>query len=309
MLESMVQNPRPTRAEASDVANAIFDCTDVIMLSGETAKGAYPVEAVRTMATIASKAESTIDYAKRMNDEQRTVKRSVNTAINYATCSTANDLGASCIITVTKSGYTARMVAAFRPKSPILACALEPTVLRQLNLVWGCVPTLIASVNSVTDDVFEQATEKAVDLGMAKTGDSVVLTAGVPVGVTGTTNTLKVHIVGDVLVISTGVGNKTVSGKSVVIKVAAEAEKYFKKGDILVTHATNKDFLPYIKKAAALVVEAGEANSHAETVGKALDIPVIIAAHGASDIIKNGTLITVDSKKGFVYNGIPQEKK
>lgn len=308
MLESMIQNPRPTRAEASDVANAIFDGTDVIMLSGETAKGSYPVEAVRTMATIAQAAEGSIDYSKRMNDEQRTVKRSFNTAINYATCSTANDLGASCIITVTKSGYTARMVSKFRPKSPILACALDSTVLRQLNLVWGCIPTLIAPSNNVTDDVFGQAIQKAVELGMAKTGDSVVITAGVPVGVTGTTNTLKVHIVGDVLVKGTGIGNKTVSGKGVIIKVAEEAEKFFKKGDILVVHDTNDDFLPYIKKAAALVVESAAVNSHAATVGKALDIPVIIGAQGAVDILKNGNVITVDSKKGFVYNGIPQEK-
>lgn len=307
MLESMVHNPRPTRAEANDVANAIFDGTDAIMLSGETAKGSYPVESVKMMATIAETTEASIDYIEEMNQNHATLQRSMTNAISYACCATANDLNAACIITVTKSGYTARMVSMFRPLSPIIACTMEEYVWRQLNLVWGCIPTIFSATYDSTDDVFNEAIEKAVERKLAKNGDSVIITAGVPIGVSGTTNTLKVHVVGDVLVKGVGVGDKIVSGKAVIIKVIDEAEKFFQKGDILVTHETNNDFLPYIKKASALIVEVDESeNNHAEIVGKALDIPVIVGAKGAIDMVRNGVLITVDSKKGFVYNGIPQ---
>lgn len=306
MLESMVHNPRPTRAEANDVANAIFDGTDAIMLSGETAKGAYPIESVKMMATIAETTEKSIDYISEMGRNHSNSLRDMTNAISYATCATANDLKASCIITVTKAGYTPRMVSMFRPESPILACSVDEYMWRQLNLVWGCIPTTFSPTYNNTDDVFNEAIQKAVDLGLAKNGDAVIITAGVPVGVSGTTNTLKVHIVGDVLVKGTGIGNKIVSGKGVVIKVVEEAEKFFQKGDILITHETNNDFLPYIKKASAIIVEVGSENNHTEIVAKALDIPVIIGAKGAVGLIRNGILLTVDSKKGFVYNGIPQ---
>lgn len=307
MLDSMIHNPRPTRAEANDVANAIFDGTDAIMLSGETAKGAYPVDSVKMMSTIAQATEASIDYIEEMNKNHATLQRSVSNAISYACCTTANDLGASSIITVTKSGYTARMVSMFRPMSPILCCTTEEYVWRQLNLVWGCIPAIISPTYNSTDDVFNEGINKAVELKIAKNGDSVIIIAGVPIGVSGTTNTLKVHIVGDVLVKGTGVGNKVVSGKGVVIKVLEEAEKFFQKGDIMITHETNNEFIPYIKKAAALIIETDESeNNHAEIVGKALDIPVILGAKNATDMIRNGILITVDTKKGFVYNGIPQ---
>lgn len=308
MLDSMIHNPRPTRAEANDVANAIFDGTDAIMLSGETAKGSYPVESVKMMAMIAKTTEDSIDYIEEMNKTHTTLQRNMTNAISYASCATANDLKASCIITVTNSGYTAKMVSMFRPLSTILACTMKEHVLRQLNLVWGCIPSMFSADYNNTDDVFSEAIQKAVEFNLAKNGDSVVITAGVPIGVSGTTNTLKVHVVGDVLAKGIGIGDKVISGKAVVIKLVEEAEKFFQKGDILITHETNNDFLPYIKKAAALIVELGsnDGNSHAEIVSKALDIPVIIATQNATDLIKNGVLITVDSKKGFVYNGIPK---
>lgn len=307
MLDSMIHNPRPTRAEANDVANAIFDGTDAVMLSGETAKGAYPIDSVKMMATIAQTTEASIDYIEEMKKTHATLQRSVTNAISYACCATANDLKASCIITVTKSGYTGRMVSMFRPMSPILCCTMGEHVWRQLNLVWGCIPTIFSATYNNTDDVFNEAITKAVELKLAKNGDSVIIIAGVPIGVSGTTNTLKVHIVGDVLVKGKGVGDKVISGKGVIIKVLEEAEKFFQKGDILITHETNNDFLPYIKKASALIVESDASeNNHAEIVGKALDIPVILGAKNATEMIRNGILITIDSKKGFVYNGIPQ---
>lgn len=307
MLDSMIHNPRPTRAEANDVANAIFDGTDAVMLSGETAKGAYPIDSVKMMATIAQTTEASTEYIEEMKKTHATLQRSVTNAISYACCATANDLKASCIITVTKSGYTGRMVSMFRPMSPILCCTMGEHVWRQLNLVWGCIPTIFSATYNNTDDVFNEAITKAVELKLAKNGDSVIIIAGVPIGVSGTTNTLKVHIVGDVLVKGKGVGDKVISGKGVVIKVLEEAEKFFQKGDILITHETNNDFLPYIKKASALIVESdANENNHAEIVAKALDIPVILGAKNATEMIRNGILITIDSKKGFVYNGIPQ---
>ncbi|WP_341878263.1 pyruvate kinase [Defluviitalea saccharophila] len=310
MLDSMVRNPRPTRAEANDVANAIFDGTDAIMLSGETAKGSYPVESVIMMSTIAKRTESSIDYIKNMSEFHRTIQTDITNAISHATCTTAADLNAACIVTVTKSGGTARMVSKFRPSSPVLGCTIDEQTWRQLNLVWGCIPVK-TELKSTTDELFSLAVDKSVETGVAKTGDIIVITAGVPVGVSGTTNILKVHIVGNVLVKGEGIGNKVVAGTASVIKVVEEAEKYFKKGDILVTYRTNNDFLPYIKKASAIVVEEGEEgeNSHAAIVARALDIPVIIGAKNAVTLIRSGTLITVDSKNGFVYNGMPEKTR
>jgi len=192
MLESMIQNPRPTRAEANDVANAIFDGTDVIMLSGETAKGAYPVEAVKMMATIAEATESSINYTKRLRQNHSNVQKNVTNAICYATCTTASDLGAACIITITKGGYTPRMVAMFKPEMPIMACTMEERVLRQVNLIWGCIPVMFDIESMGTDECFENAMLLAGEKGLAQKGDIVALTGGMPIGITGNTNILKV---------------------------------------------------------------------------------------------------------------------
>lgn len=310
MLDSMVRNPRPTRAEANDVANAIFDGTDAIMLSGETAQGAYPAESVIMMSTIARRTESSIDYIKNMSEIHRSIQTNITNAISHATCTTAADLNAACIVTVTRSGSTARMVSKFRPSSPVIGCTINEQTWRQLNLVWGCIPVR-SDLKNTTDELFNQAVEKSVEIGLAKNGDIIVITAGVPIGVSGTTNILKVHIVGNVLVKGMGIGQKVVSGTARVIKVVEEADKYFKKGDILVTHSTNNSFLPYIKKASAIIVEQGEEgeNSHAAIVGRTLDIPVIVGANNAVELIRNGTLITVESKNGLVYNGIPNDNQ
>lgn len=311
MLDSMVRNPRPTRAEASDVANAIFDGTDAIMLSGETASGAYPIESVKVMATIARRTESSINYVEAINKNYRQIRTNITNAISHATCTTAADLNAACIVTVTKSGSTARMVSKFRPACPILACTIDERAWRQANLVWGCVPVK-AQLKATSDELFQQAVDKAVETGIAQNGDLVVITAGVPVGVSGTTNILKVHIVGNVLVKGIGIGNKVISGDATVIKVLEEAEKYFKKGDILVAYDTNNDYLPYMKKASAIIVEAegeGDEPTHGEIVGRALDIPVIIGAKNAVELLQKSKVITVDSKVGLVYNGIPNLNK
>lgn len=307
MLESMVNNPRPTRAEANDVANAIFDGSDAIMLSGETAKGDYPIEAVAMMAKIAQRTESSINYGHNLAEQFQSGQTNITNAISYAACATAAELKTSCICSVTKSGFTARMISRFRPCCPIVACTIDPMVWRQLNLVWGC-KAMFHDSPVKNEEVFQLAMKKAVESDIAKNGDTVVMAIGVPVGVSGSTNTLRVDIVGDVICKGIGIGNKKISGKSRIIKVLNEAERKFKKGDILVTTNTSNELIPYIKKASAIIVGPVDhpENCHAEIVGRALDIPVILCNAKVIDFIPNDTLITVDAKKGFVYTGIPE---
>lgn len=307
MLESMVTNPRPTRAEANDVANAIFDGSDAIMLSGETAKGDYPVEAVAMMAKIAQTTENSINYSRNLTRQFQAEATTITNAISYAACTTAAELKTACICTVTKSGFTGRMISKYRPCCPIVACAVDPMVWRQLNLVWGCKP-VFNNKPIKSEDVFDLAMQSATASGIAKNGDTVVMAIGVPVGVSGSTNTLRVDIVGDVLCKGIGIGSKKISGKARVVKVRGEVERKFKKGDILVTTSTDNDLMPYIKKASALIIGPIERteNCHAEIVGRALDIPVILCNQKVIDFIPHDTLITVDAKKGFVYMGIPE---
>lgn len=191
MLESMINNPRPTRAETADVANAIYDGTTAIMLSGESAAGKYPLEAVKTMARIAERTEQDIDYSGRMKKVTQDMKGDITTAISHATCTTAADLNAAAIITVTMSGFTAGMVSRFKPGCMIIGCSVNPRVCRQLNLLWGVEPLLIEKKDTA-GDLFEEATLQAKKAGLIKEGDVVVLTAGVPLGTTGTTNMLRV---------------------------------------------------------------------------------------------------------------------
>ncbi len=304
MLDSMVNNPRPTRAEANDVANAIFDGTDAIMLSGETAKGKYPVESVKMMARIAAYTESSIDYNSNLIKHRRSFQANFTNAMGFAACTMSADLDAPCIITVTESGFTPRMVSKFRPSCNILALTSDACTYRQLNLTWGCVPEMEKEISG-DDEVFKVAVQRALESGLAEVGDTVVIAAGIPVGTATTTNTLKVQIVGNVKAKGRGIGNKTVKGYANVVKVIEEAEKYFKSGDILVTTTTNNAMMPYIKKAAAIVVGSWEKvdNSHTEIIAEALDIPVIICDANVVDLIQDGIPITVDSKNGFVYNG------
>jgi pyruvate kinase len=295
----MIRNPRPTRAEASDVANAIFDGTSGVMLSGETASGKHPVEALEVMRKIAEKAESAVNYWKRFDTEITEISTSVTNAISHATCTTALDLKASAIITVTQSGHTARMVARFRPACPIIATTVNPKVQRQLNLSWGVTPYLV-KMATTTDELFDMGIEKALESGMVKNGDLAVITAGVPTGISGTTNTLKVHIVGKVLVQGTGIGEAAATGELCVASTPKEALDNFCDGNILVVPFTDNSMLPVIKRAAAIVVEEGGQASHTATVGMALDIPVIVGAENATKILKTGSVVTVDAERGLV---------
>ena len=309
MLESMVHSPRPTRAEANDVANANFDGSDAIMLSGETAAGAYPLEAVATMARIALKAESAVDYAAKLANTTEPARVNITNAISMAACATAAELKTAAITTVTKSGFTARMISRYRPACPLIASTSDETVWRQMNLIWGCKPMLYTG-ELPRGGVFDTALEIAVKSGLLKNGDTVVSALGMPLGFSGATNTLRVDIVGDVLCKGKGVGTKRATGTARVITARDGVERTFHQGDILVTTATDSSFMPYIRKAAAIVVGPLDqnVNSHAEVAGMALDIPVIVCNAKVVDFIPAHSLITVDAEKGFVYKGIPKEE-
>ncbi len=303
MLDSMIRNPRPTRAETTDIANGIYDGTSAIMLSGETSVGKYPVESLKTMARIAVRTERSIDYRKRFALESFNVQPNVTNAISHATCTTAHDLGAAAIISVTKSGHTARMVSKFRPACPIVATTTSVKVYRQLAISWGVYP-LLADIKETTDDLFDHAVEKALQSGIVKNGDLVVITAGLPLGISGTTNILKVHLVGHVLVEGVGVNNLSVSGNVCVAKSCEQALREFNEGDILVAEYTCNDLLPILKKAGGIIVEEPGMTSHAAIVGLALDIPVITGAKGCTQILKSGTTVTIDGGRGLVYSGV-----
>ncbi|KAB3536321.1 pyruvate kinase [Alkaliphilus pronyensis] len=302
MLDSMIRNPRPTRAEVTDVANAIFDGTDAIMLSGETAAGKYPVEAVSMMANIAKTTEAAINYRELLRTKAIDKEITVTDAISHATCNTAMDLEASAIITATSSGYTAKMVSKFKPKAPIIAATTTNRIRRRLSLTWG-VETVLTDVMESTDDVIDGAVSMALNKALIKRGDLVVITAGVPVGVTGTTNLIKVHIVGDVLVSGMGVGKRSATGKVVIVNESNYDSVDFNTGDILVAKATDKEVVPLMELAAAVITEEGGLTSHAAIVGLNLLKPTVVGADGATTKLKNGDIITVDAATGLIYSG------
>jgi pyruvate kinase len=302
MLDSMQRNPRPTRAEASDVANAIFDGTDAIMLSGETAAGTYPVEAVKTMHNIAKRSESALNYREILSNRQKGSEPTITNAISQSVSHTALDLDASAIITATESGHTARMVSRYRPKAPLVAVTPVDTVRRQLALVWGVTPKLSKAAET-TDEMLEIAVTEAINTGVVKRGDLVVITAGVPVAESGTTNLMKVHVIGDVIAKGQGIGKRSVSGKVVLAKTAEEAIQKVTKGSILVTIGTDRDMIPAIENAAAIITEEGGLTSHAAVVGLSLGIPVVVGVTDAMNVLQEGQEITVDSSTGDIYDG------
>ncbi|MCL2235975.1 MAG: pyruvate kinase [Defluviitaleaceae bacterium] len=305
MLESMVTNPRPTRAEANDVANAIFDGTDAIMLSGETAKGAYPVESVQMMDRIAREIEDSVDYGKSLKQWSGGHVVNITNAITHAATNIAQELGAACVATVTKSGFTARMVAKFRPARPAIAVATSEHLWRQMSLLWGIVSARSNMAHN-ENELFELAAGEAMKMGLAKNGDAIVIVAGVPVGVSGSTNLIKVHVLGNVLTRGRGVGTGVVVGKSVIFRSSEGHDKKFVEGDILVTTTTDDSLMDYIRKAGAVVVgnEQQTDHSHAQIACKALKKPLIITNEMVTDIIHNNITITVDADAGFVYNGV-----
>ena len=304
MLDSMMVNPRPTRAEISDVANAIYDGTSAIMLSGETAAGAYPVEALKTMSAIAERTENEPHYRDERFKDAAHGQISVSDATAHAACLTARDVNAAAIVTVSESGNTARLLSKYRPTQPIIACVMDEQVQRQLSLSWGITSLLMGPAKS-TDELIEMSTALAQKNGYLHNGELAVVTAGVPVGVSGTTNMIKIHMVGNCLSTGVGVGREnadltSASGKACVCRTLDEVRAKFKPGMVLVVPSTTNEMLEYVRDAAALGVEGAGLNSHAAIAGKALLKPTIVGALGACSHIRDGLDIAVDCAHGSV---------
>ena len=303
MLDSMIVNPRPTRAEISDVANAIYDGTSAIMLSGETAAGAYPVEALKTMSAIAERTEQE-SHSRFAPLTENTGKISVSDATAHAACLTAKDVNAAAIVTVTESGTTARLLSKYRPEQPIIACVMKEQVQRQLALSWGITPLMMPLAHS-TDELIEMSTSLAKENGYLHNGELAVVTAGVPVGVSGTTNMIKIHMVGNCLATGVGVGPEnadvtSATGKACVCRTLEEVRAKFKPGMVLVVPSTTNEMLSFVRDAAALVVEEPGLNSHAAIAGKALLKPTVVGAAGATSHIRDGLMVAVDCAHGSV---------
>jgi pyruvate kinase len=302
MLDSMMRNPRPTRAEVSDVATAIFEGSDAIMLSGETAAGTYPIESVKTMSKIAKMIEDSLDYKEMLETKYVGTNKSITDSISLATCKTCLDLNATAIITATSSGYTASAVSKFRPVAPIIAATENEYVMRRMSLYWGVYPMLIDKMQS-TDEIIDTSVAKALESGYIKNGDLIIITAGVPVGVSGSTNLLKVHVVSELLYKRVGVGKETVIAKARVVKNAKELAEKFEDGDIIVMSSTDRDIVEYMERASAIIVEEGGLTSHAIIVGLNIGKEVIVGAENCTKKIVDGEILTVNGKRGVVYRG------
>ena len=304
MLDSMMVNPRPTRAEISDVANAIYDGTSAIMLSGETAAGAYPVEALKTMSAIAERTENEVHYRDNRLVDASNGQISVSDATAHAACLTAKDVNASAIVTVSESGNTARLLSKYRPAQPIIACVMNEQVQRQLAISWGITPLMMPLAHS-TDELIEMSTSLAKENGYLHDGELAVVTAGVPVGVSGTTNMIKIHMIGNCLATGVGIGPEgaalaNATGKACVCHNLDELRAKFKPGMVLVVPSTSNEMLSYVRDAAAIVVEEPGLNSHAAIAGKALLKPTIVGAAGATSHIRDGLMVAVDCAHGSV---------
>lgn len=300
MLESMCNNPRPTRAETSDVANAILDGTDAVMLSGETAGGLYPVAAVQTMARVAAFTES--QFPPQSHQPETPVQATTTESIGKATVKIAQDLHAAAIIASTERGGTAQMVSKHRPECPIIAVSPHESIVRRLQLNWG-VQAVLGKEGTTTDEVVDNAIFAALDAGLIKAGDLVVLTAGVPVSKAGSTNMIRVQVVGDVLLRGTGIGRNSAIGRVCVGKNPQELEKNFTDGCILVLKAASKEFVPYMKRASAIVAEEAGLTSESAIVAITYGIPTIVGAQHAADSLENGEIVTVDASRGTIFRG------
>lgn len=302
MLDSMQRNPRPTRAEASDVANAIFDGTDAIMLSGETAAGKYPVESVETMNRMALRTEQELNYREILYKHAMHKQVTITDAISQAVANAALDLEATAVITATESGHTARMVSKYRPKAPIVAVTPHAGVVRRLSIVNGVYPVLGALCHS-TDEMLELSVNESLKAGYIRHGDLVIITAGVPVRETGTTNLMKIHVIGDIIAKGQGIGRKVVTGKAILAKTAEEALAKMEDGAILVTIGTDSDMIQAFERAGAVITEEGGLTSHAAIVGLNLNVPVIVGVPNVLEKLKDGMTVTVDSDRGNIYTG------
>lgn len=302
MLESMIVNPRPTRAEASDIANAIMDGTDAIMLSGETAAGKYPIEAVKMMNKIAVHTEQNLNYEKLFLTKGIATNISSTNAISHATVQIAQELHAAAILTVSASGYTPRMISKYRPNAPIICVTPYQKTRRRVQLLRG-VKTILGHFCKNSDEMVGNGVDSAVEAGAVKEGDLIVITAGVPVGISGTTNMIRVQVIGDVLLRGAGIGQRAAVGNCCIASSLKEIQEKFKPGDILVTNGINEETARYAAQASAIITEEGGLTSPAAIIGVSCGIPVIVGAKDARTILHDQDRVTVDAARGAVYKG------
>lgn len=302
MLDSMIRNPRPTRAETTDVANAIIDGTDCVMLSGETAGGKYPVEAVRTMRNICITTELSDDFRKNIYETDISSSNTTTNAIAKNTCQIAKQLDAKAIISCTSSGNTSRIISKFKPQTNSVAATTTDRVARQLSVVWGVYPIVIQEAGE-TDELIDRAIFGAIDNGFVSEGDLTVVTAGIPLGISGNSNLIKVHIIGDIITSGTGIGTKSVSGKVCLASTKRELEEKFEEGDIIVAKFTDADITEYIQKSSAIVTEEGGLTSHTAIAAVHFGLPAVVGAFNIRNLVKDGDKITVDPIGGVIYKG------
>ena len=302
MLESMIVNPRPTRAEASDIANAIIDGTDAIMLSGETASGQYPVEAVQMMAKIAIRTERELGYESILTQKGVHSKGTTTDAVSHATVQIAHELEAKCIITATEMGYTARMISQYRPKAAIIAVTPYEKTARLTQLLWGVYPLIIKKYRD-SDEMVESSIRAALMAKVINDGDLVVITAGVPVGITGTTNMIRVHLVANILLSGQGIGHESITGKVCIVRCEKDLQEKYQPGDVMVIAGIDEQTASQGVKASAIITEEGGFTSNAAIIGINHNIPVIVNAIGAMDVLQDGMIITLDPIRGVIYHG------
>ena len=302
MLESMIVNPRPTRAEASDIANAIMDGTDAIMLSGETAAGKYPIEAVKMMNKIAVHTEKSLNYEKMFLTKGIATNISSTNAISHATVQIAQELHAAAILTVSASGYTPRMISKYRPNAPIICVTPYQKTRRRVQLLRG-VKTILGHFSENSDEMVGNGVDSAVAVGAVKEGQLIVITACVPVGISGTTNMIRVQIIGNVLLRGAGIGQRAAVGNCCVASNLADIHEKFKPGDVLVMKGINEETARYAAQASAIITEESGLTSHAAIIGVSCGIPVIVGAQDAMNVLHDQDRVTVDAARGAVYSG------
>ena len=302
MLDSMMRNPRPTRAEANDVSNAVLDGTSAVMLSGETAGGSFPVQAVETMRKIVEVTEKSMDFSQILQRKIEEISNTTTNAIGKSTCQMARDLGVKLILTATTSGNTSRAISKFRPECLILAATPDTKVRRQLNLEWGVKSILLDNYEDI-DLMISEAIEEAKKENYLSSGDKVIVTAGVPVGLSGSTNLIKIENIEEIIARGTGLGNGKITAKAIVVNELNDLVNFFKNGNIIVSKFTNKEMMPYIKRACGLVTEKAGYTSHGAVVGVSLAIPTIVGAKNITEKIKTGDIISINSTDGTISQG------
>lgn len=301
MLDSMIRNPIPTRAEATDVANAVFDGTDALMLSGETAFGEYPVKAVETMARIARYTEDSSYYKHAIAAKTPRPSLSITDVVADATTEAAENLKAQAIITATQTGYTARKVSKYKPQLPIYAVTSNRDVIDQLTLSWGVVPVEIGTPSDL-DSLIEESVNTCIEKKYIHTGDLIVITAGILTGIPGGTNIMKIHLVAKEMAKGMGVGKGIVKGVVRVIKSPADFSD-IKQGDVIVIKEADIDRIDQIKKSAAILSEETGLTSFSAIIGREIGIPVIVGIKDATRLFKDGMKVTIDTVSGLVYEG------